>query len=143
MTKKLSSEKQLVLLDSDVVRLKRLLQDKASEGHQYCTALKEEMLKASIVPWPDLPANVVIMHSMVEIQDMEDKESVRYILVYPWEADVDSNKISILAPIGTAIIGYKQGDEIEWKVPGGIRRLQITSVVQPHDGESDGVINKS
>lgn len=78
-----------------------------------------------------MPEDVVIMNSTIEILDMEDNESIRYVLVYPWESDVDSCKISILAPIGTAIIGYRQGDEILWKVPGGTRKLKLTTVIQP------------
>lgn len=87
----------------------------------------------------ELPEDVVIMHSEVEIYDIEDKESSRYVLVYPWEADADSCKISILAPIGTAIIGYREGDEIMWKVPGGTRNLRIASVTQPSEDVSKEV----
>lgn len=127
------SEKKLVLLDADVLGLKKILNDKASENHQYCSALKDEIEKAQIVSRKELPQNVVIMNSVVEILDMEDEESDKYVLVYPWEADVDSNKISILAPIGTAIIGYRQGDEILWTVPSGTRRLKVVSVEQPSE----------
>jgi len=129
--KKNLSENKLIILDTDAIRLKKLLEDKASGGHQYCSALKEEINKAQIVSKADMPEDVVIMNSTIEILDMEDNESIRYVLVYPWESDVDSCKISILAPIGTAIIGYRQGDEILWKVPGGTRKLKLTTVIQP------------
>lgn len=122
--------KKLVLLDTDTVQLKKLLHDKASECHQYCSALKEEIQKAQIVPQEKLPPDVVTMHSTVEILDMEDDEISKYTLVYPWEADADSSKISILAPIGTAILGYRLNDEISWKVPSGLRTLKISSVTQ-------------
>ncbi|WP_228767808.1 GreA/GreB family elongation factor [Candidatus Velamenicoccus archaeovorus] len=52
-----------------------------------------------------------------------------YQLVYPEDADIEQNKISILAPIGTAILGYKVGDVIEWKVPAGVRRLKIKKIL--------------
>jgi len=122
--------KKLVLLDTDTEQLKKLLQDKASECHQYCSALKEEIQKAQIVSQDKLPSDVVTMHSTVEILDVEDDEMSKYMLVYPWEADADSCKISILAPIGTAILGYRENDEISWKVPSGIRTLKISSVMQ-------------
>jgi len=124
-------EKKLVLLDTDVSRLIQLC--KTYGNHQYCRTLTEEIGKAEIVDHLELPEDVVTMHSEVEIYDIEDRESFRYVLVYPWEADADSHKISILAPIGTAIIGYKEGDEIVWKVPGGTRRLRITAVIQPSE----------
>lgn len=124
-------EKKLVLLDTDVSRLIQLC--KTYGNHQYCRTLTEEIGKAEIIDHLELPKDVVTMHSEVEIYDIEDRESFRYVLVYPWEADADSHKISILAPIGTAIIGYKEGDEIVWKVPGGTRRLRITAVIQPSE----------
>ncbi len=122
-------EKKLVLLDTDVSRLRQLCN--AYQNHQYSRALIEEIDKAKIVGRLELPDDVVIMHSEVEIYDIEDEETSRYVLVYPWESDADSCKISILAPIGTAIIGYRKGDEIMWKVPGGTRNLKIASVTQP------------
>lgn len=130
-------EKKLVLLDSDVSRLRQLC--KTYGNHQYCRTLIEEIGKADIVDRTELPEDVVIMYSEVEIYDIEDKESSRYVLVYPWEADADSCKISILAPIGTAIIGYREGDEIMWKVPGGTRNLRIASVTQPSEDVSKEV----
>ncbi len=129
-------EKKLVLLDADVARLKQLC--KTHGTSQYCKTLIEEIGKAEIVDCLKLPKDVVIMHSEVEIYDIEDNEASRYVLVYPWEADADSCKISILAPIGTAIIGYRKGDEIIWKVPGGTRSLRIDAVTQPTETISEG-----
>jgi len=124
-------EKKLVLLDTDVSRLRHLC--RTYGNHQYCRTLIEEIGRAEIVDRMKLPKDVVIMHSEVEIYDIEDQEVSRYVLVYPWEADADSCKISILAPIGTAIIGYRKGDEIMWKVPGGTRNLRIAEVTQPSE----------
>lgn len=129
--KKEPSAKQLVILDTDAVRLKQLLLDPGSGNNQYCKALKEEVYKARIVSRSELNDDVVIMHSTVVIRDLDTKETYEYTLVYPREADIETSKISILAPIGTALIGYKKGDEIHWQVPGGVRRLKIASVVQP------------
>jgi regulator of nucleoside diphosphate kinase len=131
LMEKKTAEKKLVLLDTDVSRLLQLC--KTYGNHQYCKTLIEEIGKAQIVDRMELPKDVVTMYSEVEIYDIEDKEASRYVLVYPWEADADSNKLSILAPIGTAIIGYRQGDEIMWKVPGGTRSLRITAVRQSSD----------
>ena len=122
---------RLVLLDSDATRLSQIFNGNQSASRQYSAALRDEIAKAQIVPREKLPVDVVIMNSTVQIQDMEDGETITYTLVYPWEADADSCRISILAPVGTALIGYKKGDEIEWKVPSGMRKFKIISVEQP------------
>lgn len=122
---------ELILLENDVVELRRLLNDKASKNLQYLNRLQEEISKAQVVARSELPNTVVTMHSTATVLDLKDNEKDSYTLVYPWEADVDKGKISILAPIGTALIGYREGDEIDWNVPGGITRLRILSVEQP------------
>lgn len=66
-------------------------------------------------------------------------ESNTYSLVFPTEADFAEGKISVLAPIGTAILGYRQGDTIEWPVPSGLCKLKVEEIVyQPEAaGDSD------
>lgn len=121
--------KELVILDTDAKQLKPLLQSR----NQYGIDLREEINKAQIVTRSDLPDDVIIMNSIIGIRDIDTGETYEYQLVYPHEADIDTSKISVLAPIGTALIGYRKGDAIEWKVPGGVSRLTITSVTQPSD----------
>jgi len=58
-------------------------------------------------------------------------------LVFPSEADFKLGKISILAPIGTALIGYRAGDTVEWKVPAGIRRLRIDEILYQPEAAGD------
>jgi len=60
-----------------------------------------------------------------------------YQVVYPEDIDIEENKISILAPIGTAILGYKLGDIIEWQVPAGLRRLKIKKVLYQPEAAGD------
>jgi regulator of nucleoside diphosphate kinase len=127
MVKNAPTLKELVILDTDAKQLKQLLQSR----NQYGTALDEEIHKARIVTRPELPADVIIMNSTIGIRDLDTRETYEYQLVYPHEADIDTSKISILAPIGTALLGYRKDDTIQWKVPGGVSRLNITSVTQP------------
>ena len=69
------------------------------------------------------------MNSVVRLRDLDSGETEEYELVYPADADVSLNRISILAPIGTAILGYRLGDVIEWPVPAGLRRFRVDEVL--------------
>jgi regulator of nucleoside diphosphate kinase len=71
------------------------------------------------------------MYSTVHIRDLESNEEEHYTLVQPYEADVVRNRLSVLAPIGTALLGYRVGDIVQWKVPSGTTRLKIVEVFPP------------
>lgn len=91
--------------------------------------LEAELNRAIIVDTDKIPPDIVTMNSKVYLRDMDTGKDEFYQLVYPEDADIEQNKISILAPIGTAILGYKVGDVIEWKVPTGVRRLKIKKIL--------------
>jgi regulator of nucleoside diphosphate kinase len=69
------------------------------------------------------------MNTRVRLADIETNEKQVYTVVFPSEANLEQRKISILAPIGTAILGYRLGDTVEWPVPGGIRKLRIEEIL--------------
>lgn len=99
-------------------------------------ALECEIKLATLTSAKDIPKDVVTMHSRVGLKDLDTGEDVYYTLVYPVEADLSEGMISVLAPVGTAILGYRVGDIVEWVVPGGMARYRIEKVLfQP---ESDG-----
>jgi len=93
-------------------------------------ALEGEMARAAIVPPDELPPDVVAMHSTVWIRDVDSEEVEIYQLVYPSEANVTRDRISVMAPVGTALLGYRVGDVIQWRVPSGTRRMDIIRVEQ-------------
>jgi regulator of nucleoside diphosphate kinase len=68
------------------------------------------------------------MNSRAELVDLETNEVMQFTLVLPRGAKIDEGKISVLAPLGTAMLGYRVGDEFEWHVPYGVRRLKVTNV---------------
>ncbi len=121
----------LILLDEDVRDLQKLLNITDGSVAQYSAALKNEVNRATVVTRSDLPEDVITMHSSVSILDEEVGESLDCTIVYPWEADADNNKISVLAPLGTALLGYREGDCVNWKVPAGTIRYVVQSVKQP------------
>ena len=92
--------------------------------------LEHELFRAAIVDSSELPADVVAMNSTVWFRDLNSDEIEKYTLVYPAEADVVRDRISVLAPIGTALLGYRTGDVVQWRVPSGKRRFEIIDVVQ-------------
>ena len=69
------------------------------------------------------------MNSRVCLKEMEEGEENTYTLVFPSDAEIEQNKISILAPIGTAILGYRKGDTVSWLVPAGKRKVRIQDIL--------------
>lgn len=90
--------------------------------------LREELDRAAITQPSDLPAGVVTMGSAVEFQDLATNEVEEYTIAFPDRANVEAKRLSILAPIGTALIGCREGDVVSWSTPGGTRQLKILRV---------------
>ena len=84
--------------------------------------------QARVVSPGELPADVVSMHSAVRVRDVETGEEATYTLVYPASADSSARKLSVLAPIGLALLGRREGDEVAPTTPGGARRLRIVKL---------------
>jgi regulator of nucleoside diphosphate kinase len=91
-------------------------------------ALTEELRRAAIVDPKNVPGDVITMNSRAEMRDLVSGETVAFTLVFPSEANIDEEKISVLAPIGAGMLGYRVGDQFEWKVPGGLRRMKVIKV---------------
>lgn len=126
----MSTHPNLLMTENDARQLRRLLDRMAPTANDRLQweALGEEIERAQIVSEEHIPRDVVTMHSRVRIVDMRTGEQLVYQIVYPHEANYAEKKISILAPIGMALLGCSAGTEIEWKVPSGLRRLRIEAV---------------
>ena len=92
------------------------------------TALRSELDRAEIVAPDKVPPDVITMNSRAQLLDLDTNERMEFTLVFPAQADIEAGKISILAPLGTAMLGYRVGDEFEWTVPYGRRRLRVTAI---------------
>jgi regulator of nucleoside diphosphate kinase len=90
--------------------------------------LEEELRRAVIVEPKEIPGDVITMNSRADLIDLDTRETVTFTLVFPREANVEEEKISVLAPIGAGMLGYRIGDEFEWKVPDGVRHMKVTNV---------------
>ncbi len=95
---------------------------------QHIDMLEQELERAKVVPGASMPSDVVTMNSRVRVRDLKTHREMVYQVVFPRDADVEKNMISVLAPVGTALLGYRVGSEIEWATPGGTRHLQIMAV---------------
>jgi len=127
------------ITEYDMQRLLKLL-----NGIQYCPQerahlelLIEEMERAVVVPSEKVSENVVTLNTRMRVKDLDSSEESSIQLVFPNDEDFEHGKISILTPIGAALIGYSKGDMAEWKVPAGIRRLRIEEIT--YQPEADGL----
>lgn len=96
---------------------------------QYLQKLEQELNRAEVVQPEKIPADVITMNSRVRLHDLENGEDMVYTLVFPDDADMDQGRISVLAPIGTAMIGYRVGDVFEWEVPDGTVKMKVKEIL--------------
>ncbi len=107
--------------------------------HEHIRALEEELNRADVVAPEKLPTSVVAMNSRVRITDLDTGTQTVYTLTYPRDADIAHNRLSVLAPIGAAILGYRVGAVVRARVPRGKKRLKIEEVLGPSESKG-GVI---
>ena len=124
-------QKHIVITEGDYGRLQSLIESSRQfrqRDRMYLDALEQELNRAVIAKHTDIPRDVVTMNSRVRVKDLNSGHEFVYEIVFPRDADVAKNRISVLAPIGTALLGYGAGAKIEWQVPSGIRRFRILDV---------------
>lgn len=136
----MAKQTEIYITEPDHERLTKLIEI-ASEregdaNRKHIDSLEEELERAEVVQQTEIPPDVITMRSTVRLKDMDTSEEMTYQLTFPTEANYDEGKISILAPIGTAMLGYRRGDVIEWEVPSGVRRLRVEEVL--YQPESKG-----
>ena len=125
-------DRRIFITTTDAERLRDLiLAMKNPNDHEriYLKLLTEELLRAEVVEPLKIPRDVVTMNSLVRFKDMKTREVYMCSIVYPGNADFEKGKISVLAPIGMALLGYRVGHNVEWPVPAGMRRLKIEEVL--------------
>lgn len=90
--------------------------------------LRAELSRAIVLDADEVPDEAIGLNSRVEIEDLESGEREAYTLTLPAQADFDQGRLSVLTPIGAGLLGYEEGDEIEWPTPGGLRRIRVLQV---------------
>jgi len=126
----MNARPKIVLSTLDADRLETLLETLPVSAFPGKAELEAELARAEIVEPKDVPPTVVSMNSTVRFKVQSSSEEFKLTLVYPKDMDSSGNKISILAPVGSALLGLSQGDQIEWPKPGGgLLRVIIEEIV--------------
>lgn len=121
---------KVVISSLDAERLETLLDSLSDGAFPGKAELEAELARANIVEPKDVPSAVVSMNSTVRFRVESSTEEFNLTLVYPKDMDSSGSKISILAPVGSALLGLSQGDQIEWPKPGGgLLRVRIEEIV--------------
>ena len=120
----------ILVRDGDLEQLERLI---AASGRRRdeapLIALQDELDRAQVVAADDMPDDVVAMHSRVRFIDEDSGVEETLTLVYPFEAEPTGGRVSVLAPVGTALLGLRVGQSIDWQLPTGrARRLRVVAV---------------
>ncbi len=133
-------DQSICITDYDLRRLSKLVLDGRYRGGQTGGTLRKlwtELGRADVVPSKNVPPDVITMNSTVRLLDVDRGTTSTFTLVFPAAADIATGCISILSPIGMAMLGYRVGDSFEWEVPSGIRRLQVESIVYQPEAAGD------
>ncbi|MDD2671020.1 MAG: nucleoside diphosphate kinase regulator [Syntrophales bacterium] len=133
-------ERTIFITRFDMERLRNLIdgiRDSRGKIRSDLNELEKELDRANLIDPEHVPADVITMNSRVHLKDLDSGEDLILTLVFPSGADIKENRISILAPIGTALLGYREGDAIEWKVPSGLRRMRVVKIIYQPEASGD------
>ncbi len=122
----------IVITSADYGRLLRLIEASRQfrrRDIRHIDELEQELDRAIVARESEIPSDIVTMNSRVRVRDLNSGHEFVYQIVFPREADVAANRISVLAPIGTALLGRRAGTPVEIIAPSGLRRLRILEVV--------------
>ena len=127
---------QLVLRKDDYIILTSYLngsRGRTAFDRRNAEKLKGELKKATLVSNVDFPDDVIRLNSKVRLKAEDKDEVLELMLVTPEKADIKEKRISIMAPIGTALIGFREGQQVKWRVPAGNRTFTILKVTNERE----------
>jgi len=133
-------EHAITITELDLSRLTALIDSQKGSNlrdKDHLTGLEDELSRADVVASKDVPPNIVTMNSKVRLRDVKSGKTMERTLAYPRDARSADGTLSIMTPIGTAIIGYAEGDVIEWAVPGGLKRIKIEKILYQPEAAGD------
>ena len=126
--KTMLSPRVIYITESDMRRLRPLIEG-VKNSRDDLRGLQAELEHARVVKPADVPPDVITMNSKARLRDLDTGEEMIFTLVFPGNADIEHDKISVVAPIGTAMLGHRVGDDFSWDVPAGSVRLRVEEVL--------------
>ena len=137
----MSHENKICITEFDMKRLKGLIKFAEERWNkrvvQYLDGLDKELDRAEVFMPEEIPTDVITMNSTFRLRDLDSGEETVYTLVFPAMADSMKGKISILAPVGTAVLGCRVGDTVEWEVPSGLKKLRVKRIIYQPEAAGD------
>lgn len=130
----------IIISKLDYERIKRSINNALSDNsidEKEADSLLGELGNATILEPKKIPKDVITMNSVVNITFVKTGTPVELKIVYPDQADINKNHISIFSPIATALLGYKVGDVIDWIVPSGPTSLKIDAISYQPEAAGD------
>lgn len=130
----------IVMTHADHALLRDLLERIPMRDRRHYRDFRRELARAERVSPREVPPDAVTLGSTVHLRELETDEPWTFTVCLPDEADIRESRISVLSPLGTAIIGCRVGDVVDWPVPAGTIRIEIENVV--YQPEAAGVFNE-
>jgi regulator of nucleoside diphosphate kinase len=124
--------KDIYITQYDLERLLKVLRELPEKKHVTnfsVQELEDELNRGIVVSPKEVPENVITMNSRVLMRDVESGNDMTLWLVFPDKVDAVKNPVSILSPLGTAMIGYKVGDVFEWESPSGTKKIEVLDIL--------------
>lgn len=127
----MNNNRNLVILGEDDFRmLKQFAETFPSNTSDNEMTLSYELNRAIVVDNNDIPADSIRLNSMIKVRELNSNTELEFAIVMPAFADINQKKISILTPMGAALIGLCKGEKVEWKMPAGMKKFEILEVIQ-------------
>jgi regulator of nucleoside diphosphate kinase len=134
------SQRDIVITSQDMARLRGLLRDAWDPlglDRPHLETLRTELDRAKVVALEEVEADVVTMNSTALVRDRDSDRATVFTLVYPEDAALETNHVSVLAPLGAAVLGFRVGDVVSFAVPSGVRSCEIVDVVYQPEAAGD------
>jgi regulator of nucleoside diphosphate kinase len=134
------NEKITFMTEYDIDRLEAFIEG-AKKNYRYdrqvLESLQEEIGRSLVVDSRRMPPDIVTINSRVRLRDLDAGQEMVLTLVLPGTANLEEGRLSVVSPIGTAILGYAAGDTIEWRVPSGTKKIRIEEILYQPEAAGD------
>lgn len=131
---------ELTISSLDAARILLCIEKARSGGMQVpvnLTPLQNELDRAKKVQPEKIPGDVVTMNSIVKLHNSKTNQTMEIQIVYPQDADIAKKKVSIFAPVGTALLGNRKGSSVLWTTPSGSVELKILDIIYQPEASGD------